>query len=245
MLFDSHIHLTQLATTRPGYSLAARFLSVSTGFEDAKTNLTLEKNYPNAAFAIGLHPWNVDGNWQTEIAGLKQLLAKNPEALIGEIGLDFSGIRKQTKDIQLEAFEMQLAMAKEFARPASLHIFKAYDDAYKLLKNHQTQGVLHGFAGGWQQALRFSQLGLKIGIGANLLRPNAPRYFELVKNLELEHLVVETDAPFNFIDNADYQLQLLQIVEKISELKNLPLNKVQQQIYQNTLDVFNLTNQNL
>lgn len=245
MLFDTHLHLTQLATTRPGCNLASKFLSVSTGFEDAKTNLSFAKLYPNSVFAIGLHPWNVDTNWQTEINSLRSLLEKPCVGAIGEIGLDFSGVRKQTKSIQLQAFEQQLAIAKEFDLPVSLHIFKAYDDAYQLLKHYQTKGVMHGFAGGYQQALRFIQLGLKIGIGTNLLRVNAPRYFELVQKIDLKHLVIETDAPFSLATDLDFDEQLQQILLKISELKNLPFKQVEQQIYQTSLETFNLTDMNL
>lgn len=244
MYFDTHLHLTQLTHTNFPQELNSqpyKALSVSTNLHDALANISLSKTYTNIIPAVGLHPWNVSSKTVAELDELLNLVKLHNVSCLGEIGLDFLPRFITTKELQLEVFETQLAFAYENNLAVSIHLYKGYQEAYSLLKQYPVQGALHGFVGGLELAKQFSSLGLLIGVNPVILRDNAPRYHRLVEALDLSQLVIETDAPYIRSEICDEQdLSCLhKVAAKISYLKNLPLETVLQQTFDNAQRVFN------
>ena len=130
-----------------------------------------------------------------DIEHLKEYLANNHPVAVGEIGLDY-----QDKNMQLsrqrEIFAQQLEVAQEFNLPVILHVRKAHDDVLQQLKKTPvTGGIVHAFNGSLQQAEVYRQLNFKFGFGGMLTFARSTRLRALAKQLPIESIVLETDAP--------------------------------------------------
>ncbi len=115
---------------------------------------------------------------------------------IGEIGLDL--YREDPRfDIQARVLDAQLALAKRYDLPVILHSRRTHDKLAMHLKRHNLPrtGVVHGFAGSLQQAQRFIALGYKIGVGGTITYPRASKTRDVMAQLPLSALLLETDAP--------------------------------------------------
>ena len=144
--------------------------------------------------ALGLHPVFIDQH-QADINTLEQLVEKYSPVAIGEIGLDFY-IKELDQDKQLALFEQQLLIAKNHHLPVILHVRKAHDQVLKLLTKIMVKGgFCHAFNGSRQQADKYLSLGFKLGFGGTLTYANSTKIHALAKELPLEAIVLETDAP--------------------------------------------------
>lgn len=260
MFIDTHVHLTQLAkasliSTEPVQTLhlsndlipTIPVISVSTDLADSIANIQLCKNHIQAFPAVGLHPWFVSQDSALELDSIKTLVDQYQLGILGEIGLDFSKPYLSTKSLQLSVFEQQLVWASEGGLSVSLHIYKGYDEAFELLKRYSVKGALHGFAGGFEQAKRFVDLGFKIGVNTVLLHKHVPKYVRMIKNLSIENLILETDAPniSRFISLPSekpleqHWFYIEQIAQKIANIKQCSFNQVAEITTQNAIESFN------
>ena len=140
-------------------------------------------------------------------------LAQHPKVVgIGECGLEYfrlpEGREEEIKKVQREAFEQQTALSKELGKVLMVHSRDAYADIYKILKEHSgaLRGIIiHSFIGNWDEAQKFLELGCCIGFnGIITYKPRKekiaggsdPGLLEAVKNIPLERIVLETDAPY-------------------------------------------------
>ncbi|KTG15964.1 MULTISPECIES: TatD family hydrolase [unclassified Guyparkeria] len=147
--------------------------------------------------AFGTHPWwaeRVDAN--AAISALEASWGDDERPVaVGEIGLDFA-----RDDIDAERqnalFTAQLDWAAERDLPVILHERKSADRLlYWLRRRQHAGGVVHGFTGSRQQAEQFIEQGLFIGVGGAITHPGAHRMHRMMRELPLEALVLETDAP--------------------------------------------------
>ena len=146
--------------------------------------------------APGLHPLYLALHRPHHLDMLKQLASCNDIVAIGEIGLDFFH-PESDKDAQMELFEHQLAIAKQFKLPLLLHVRKAHDQVLSTLrrKNFPHGGIVHAFSGSLQQAKQYIELGFGIGVCGNITYDRARRLRRIVTELDRNWLVLETDAP--------------------------------------------------
>ncbi|MEC3879024.1 TatD family hydrolase [Parapedobacter sp. 10938] len=154
--------------------------------------------YPDNCFAMmGLHPCDVKTGYHQELNRIEQAIASNKIYGIGEIGIDLHW-DKTTLSLQQEAFRIQTGWAKDTGLPVSIHCRDAFDELFALLEEVQDgrlTGVLHCFTGNMEQAQRTIDLGLHLGIGGVLTYKNAG-LDTVVSQLDLRHIVLETDAPY-------------------------------------------------
>lgn len=165
------------------------------GFEPV---LALARQHGAVHAALGLHPIEIAVHQDQHLEQLEQLLQLNmPELVaIGEIGLD--GFMDQAHTERQEAILLaQLALARRYHLPVILHSRRTHDRLVSLLRRHPVtdSGVLHGFAGSYQQALAFIDQGLYIGVGGTITYPRASKTRQVMARLPLDRLVLETDAP--------------------------------------------------
>jgi TatD DNase family protein len=244
-IFDTHCHISKRDLSSSSYiSQNAQnfFLNVTTKKSEWLPAIDFTKNNPNLLISLGLHPWYVKDSWTKDIKVLSTLLELNKISAIGEIGLDYSPKFEINKEIQLIALKAQISLAEKHQLPISLHCIKAFDDLYMLLKNKHLMGVLHGFSGSVELAQQFIKLGLKIGIGGLLLKVESKKLEMTVKNIELKDIVIETDYP-NFTQQRE-ALSLAKIdaiIVQIASIKKLPINEVNQMLYNNALNTFSRT----
>lgn len=241
MLIDTHAHLNLLQTPSEVYKFPV--ITVSTDLESCHSNLSVSLNNPNSVFmACGFHPWFVDNLFNNDLNLLFEFIQSNNIHIMGEIGLDFSGSHKINKQKQLDVLEAQLKFANQHNLSVSLHLVKAYDETFDLLTCYPVKGAIHSFPGSLEQAKRFAGLGIKIGVNGLILKTNTPRYQNLVRNLPIENIVLETDAPnITYPDGQIGSLEMLELIaSKVSQITQIDLVDVATITTQNAIESFNL-----
>jgi len=146
---------------------------------------------------MGVHPCHVKEDWQEELAHVEAELATGRYIAVGEIGIDLYW-EKTFLNEQIEAFEQQMRWAKKLGLPVAIHCRNAFDEIFESLEREQDgtlTGVLHCFTGTAEQAQRCIALGMHLGIGGVVTFKNSG-LAEAIEAVQMEHLVLETDAPY-------------------------------------------------
>jgi len=160
--------------------------------------MALEEQYPGRCFAMmGLHPCSVKEDYKAELAAVEDWLGKRPFCAIGEIGIDLYWDETFFEQ-QKEAFVQQINWAKSLGLPIVIHSREATDIIIDILeqeKDERLRGIFHCFTGDRAQAERIIGLGFLLGIGGVVTFKNAG-LDQTVKDIALEQLVLETDAPY-------------------------------------------------
>ena len=221
--------------------------------------LQLCTEYPRRIFpAMGIHPTrSIYEKW----ADRKKLdaFAKTPGVIaIGECGLDYHYKREEQHRLKQHIwFLYQLDLAWRLKKPVILHVRDAHEDALRILKWHPVRklgGVIHCFYGSWEIAEQYLKLGYHFGIGGSLLQleERAGALWEAVKNIPLDKILVETDAPFILPYCKDVihpkllrrarntSLILPEVISKIAQIKQVSEDIVEQAVFNNTKRLFNL-----
>lgn len=153
----------------------------------------LSVQYRQIKSAFGIHPWYVEQEHDWSL--LERYLVHENCVAIGECGLDFYHGKEQQHQ-QLEVLQQQLMLAQRFQLPIILHVRKAHQQALQMLKQYpDVKGVIHGFSGSIELAQQYSQQGYYFGIGGVFTLSNADKIRNMLKQLPLERLLLETDAP--------------------------------------------------
>jgi len=200
--------------------------------------------FPDNMFAlVGLHPEDTTADYERELDLLEPHIADPNVVGIGEIGLDYYWSREFEAE-QKEVFRRQLCWAREHRLPLSLHIRNAYAEAIAILqefKEGDLTGVMHCFSGGIQEAQWAVHHGFALGIGGIVTFKNS-KIQEIVKQIGLQHLVLETDAPYlapvphRGKSNESSYIPL--IAQKIAELLDTSVENVMEQTTTNALNIF-------
>ncbi len=206
--------------------------------------LQLEAHFPNVCFAMaGLHPCSVNENYKAELDLIASQLAQRKFVAIGEIGLDFYW-DKTFETQQREAFELQMQWAVDYNIPISIHTRNAMGETIELVKPFSKKGlrgIFHCFGGSVESANEIIKMGFYLGIGGVVTYKKAG-LAETLANVDLKHLVLETDAPYltpvPFRGKQNKPSYLKYIVEKIAEIKNCSTEEVAEQTTKNALTIF-------
>ena len=156
-----------------------------------------EQNTSQLHLALGLHPVFIEQHQPQHLLDLDSSISQNREQVIavGEIGLDFYQ-KELDQEKQSVFFAKQLIIAKRHHLPVIIHNRKAHDLCISLLIEHDVDGgIIHAFNGSIQQAHKYHELGFKLGFGGMLTYPRSSKLRRLAKELPLDAIVLETDAP--------------------------------------------------
>ncbi|WP_372822060.1 TatD family hydrolase [Pseudomonas parafulva] len=150
--------------------------------------------------ALGLHPVYLEQHQPEHLAQLRAWLERlrgDPRlCAVGEFGLDYY-LPELDKARQQALFEAQLQMACDFELPALLHVRRSHAQVIATLKRYKPvrAGIIHAFAGSYEEAREYIKLGFKLGLGGAATWPQALRLRKTLLRLPLESVVLETDAP--------------------------------------------------
>ena len=154
---------------------------------------------PGLVYTLGIHPLYINRAQESDIGALKNQIEQSlddPRFVgIGEIGLDYfvEGLDPQRQEF---FFHKQLDLAQQFQLPVILHVRRSQDAILKALRKRTvSSGIAHAFNGSHQQAEQFIALGFKLGFGGAATYDRALQIRRLLKELPLESIVTETDAP--------------------------------------------------
>lgn len=196
-----------------------------------KTNqLTIENDFIYGA--LGIHPENANefnNNVENEIINI---INKNNKIIaIGEIGLDYYWEENPSKEIQKDVFRKQMKLAEKLGLPVIIHDRDAHKDTLDIVKEFpNVKGIIHCFSGSTEFALECIKLGYYIGVGGVITFKNAKKLVEVVRNIPLDKILVETDSPYmapapnrGKRNKSDY---IAYIIEKIAEIKEIEPKEV-------------------
>jgi TatD DNase family protein len=248
MLIDTHCHLdaAEFDADRDQVAEQARDAGVQIIVMPAvepknfQSVVNLSRQHSHCCYALGMHPMYVENASPSHIKELAELVKKtlqheNKLVAIGEIGLDFfvsQSNQQQNREIQEYFFSEQLKIAKEFDLPVILHVRRAVDEVLKHLRRNKVRGgIAHAFNGSTQQAQEFIKLGFKLGFGGAMTYSRALKIRELAKNLPLEAIVLETDAPdippeWLGTKGRNSPKELLKIAEVLADIRGIPLTQI-------------------
>jgi len=192
----------------------------------------LVNNYPENCFPmLGLHPCDVKENWQEELELIEAAIRSNKIYAIGEIGIDLYW-DKTTLEIQVEAFKIQIAWAKQLNLPIVIHCRNSFDEVFEVLRDlhdEKLRGILHCFTGTVEQANRLIELGFYLGIGGVVTYKNSG-LDKVVEQIDLKHIVLETDSPYltpvPFRGKPNESSYLTYVAEKVADLHHRPVKEV-------------------
>ncbi|MDY3934164.1 MAG: TatD family hydrolase [Bacilli bacterium] len=165
---------------------------------DMKSNLEvleLVEKYDIVYGALGFHPTELDDFSDEQLIWLEKNINNKKIVAIGEIGLDYH-YDNTDKVKQKEVFEKQLQIASKYHKPVIVHSRDAINDTYNIISKYNVIGSLHCFSSSKEMAERFIKLGFYIGIGGVCTYKNAKEIKEVIKAIDLEYIILETDTPY-------------------------------------------------
>lgn len=238
MLIDTHCHLddSSLFSRLPEVLAAAsaarvsRFIVPGVTPEGWEGIAQLAEGTDGVYAACGLHPMCADRFDETLVERLRPFAARG--VAIGEIGLDYL-VTAVSREQQQAAFRAQLRLAVEMELPVLIHCRRAFRDLLDILggvSDGRTVGVMHAFSGSPEIARECIKLGFLISIAGTLTYSNAVRPLEIVRQIPLDYLVLETDAPDMtpepYRERTNEPAFIVEIARKVAEIKGVPLEEV-------------------
>ena len=170
---------------------------IATDIASSRQVIELAEKHPNLYATVGIHPHDAAGVTNDDLSVLKQLAGSSPKVVaIGEIGLDFYRDRAP-RDEQRRVFTAQLELARDCNLPVVIHDRDAHEETLALITQAGvTRGVMHCFSGDRSFAKRCINQGLYLSIPGTITYPSNTTLHDVVRSVHLEHLLVETDAPY-------------------------------------------------
>jgi TatD DNase family protein len=165
--------------------------------EDSKLAVDFVQNRNETLASIGIHPHEAD-RYVTDIKSLDkftQLVTKPKVVAIGECGLDYFYMHSDKKN-QEKILRFQLEIAKEHNLPVIFHIREAFDDFWPIFDQYKVRGVVHSFSTNRQVLHNILDRGLYVGLNGIMTFTRDLEQLEAAKEIPLDKLVLETDAPF-------------------------------------------------
>ena len=194
--------------------------------------LQVEQQFPDHCIAMmGLHPCYVKENFIAELKLVEEWIAKRKFIAIGEIGLDFYWDKTFTKEQHI-VFETQMQWALDLHLPIAIHTRNAMGETIEAVKpfaKKGLRGVFHCFSGSKESAEQIIGMGFHLGLGGVLTYKNAG-VAEAIKEIPMEFLVLETDAPYlapvPYRGKTNEPAYMLEVAKKLAEIKSLPLHEI-------------------
>ena len=160
-------------------------------------DFALKISHPEISFkhSLGIYPGDVDDVDEELFHSYEKLYEDDRCDAIGEIGLDYHW-NKENKERQKEIFKRQLILARKLHKPVIIHSRDAIQDTYDLMKEYRNEGVMHCYSDSAEMAKEFVKLGYYISISGTVTWKNAREPLEVIRNVPLDRLLIETDCPY-------------------------------------------------
>jgi TatD DNase family protein len=252
ILTDSHAHLylDQFDPDRNEVIMNAVSRGVSYIFlpnidsGSIESMMQLARDFPGHCFPMmGLHPTSVGKDYALQLEVVREWLQKEKFYAIGEMGLDLYWDKTYFAG-QQEAFRIQVKLALEYDLPVVIHSRNSFDEIFDLLYEVYTpglRGVFHCFTGTLAQAEHITGMGFMLGIGGVLTYKNSG-LAEVLEKVPLTKLLLETDAPFlapvPYRGKRNESAYILEIAQKLAEVKKISVEEVAEITTRNALELF-------
>ena len=254
MFIDSHAHLEMKAFDHDRDEVVIRakeagvdyIITVGTILDDCKKAVFLTHKYESVYASIGIHPHEVKSIDNLTYKSLKDMAKEDKVVAYGEIGLDFFR-NLSPRDIQIRRFGEQLELASEIGLPVVIHDREAHTETLKMLQDWKgnRRGIIHCFSGDYAMAKKCLDMGFYISIPGTITFKRSEKLQEVVKNIPITSLLLETDSPFLAPHprrgERNEPAYVVFTARRVAEIKSLPLKEVGEITSQNTKDIFAIT----
>ena len=271
---DTHAHLDMIKSMTPEESVqrssdeGVRYIiNVGLSIEGSRKSVGYARHFPNVFTSVGVHPHYVRDFGGREVKMLRSLIAGSKEesvdgeslkegggkkfkkvVAVGETGFDFFR-ELSPRASQDKAFRAHIELALEYDLPIIIHGRDAHEEILNVLKKYiahkNFRGVIHCFSGDLDFALRCIDMGLHISYTGVITFPNAGSLADVVKEIPIEKIFIETDSPYlapqDRRGKENYPGYVRYIARKIAELKDISIEKVAAVTSKNAEDFFGLT----
>ncbi len=249
MIIDTHCHLDikdydnleeVIKNMEGNYMIASGY-----NLESNKHVIELINKYDNIFGTIGLHPSDVTEDYESDLLFIESNI-NNPKIVgVGEIGLDYYW-EKDNKELQKEVFIKQIELARKYNKTIVIHSREAILDTYNILDEYlgNNKAVLHCYSSNIEMAKRFKKFNIKFGIGGVLTFKNSSKLKEVVKELDLSDLLLETDSPYltpePYRGKKNEPSYTKYVAEAIAKIKEVEYEEVLEITTQNAISQFDL-----
>ena len=237
-LIDSHAHLDNEQFNEDREEVLNRIkenldFAVNIGYDLASSKKSVEfaKNYDFIYAVVGVHPDDI-GEYSDEVERELEKLAQEDKVLaIGEIGLDYHWMTFP-KEQQQEVFRKQMKLAQRVGKPVAIHSREAMEDTLKILKEFpDVKGIFHCYPG-------------SVETGGVLTFKNAKKLVEVVENIPLDKLIIETDCPYMaptpYRGKRNEPVYVEYVARKIAEIKGISYEEVVEVTNRNTRKAYEM-----
>lgn len=252
MYFDSHAHyddgryradrdelLEGLPLRGVGF-----VVNIGADMRSSEKGIRLAEKYPYIYASVGVHPHSAKDMNAGDLVKMESWLKHPKVVAVGEIGLDFFH-NYSPQDVQREWFKKQLAVAEAADVPVVIHSREAAQEVFDILcASTVRRGVIHCYAGSAEMAKEYVKMGFLIGVGGVVTFSKGRKLAEVVKELPIETILIETDCPYltpePYRDKRNDSSYLKFIVEKIADIKGMRSEDVASITTENALALYQI-----
>ena len=210
---------------------------------DSETNkevLDLVTKYDIVYGALGIQPEYAETTTEDDIKFIEEHINDDKILAVGEIGLDYH--YDIDKDKQKEVFKRQLELAKKYNKPVIVHSRDCIQETYDILKVSGVKGIMHCYSGSVEMAREFCKIGFYLGIGGIVTFKNVVKLLEVIREVPMEYIVLETDSPYlspePYRGKRNEPINVGVILQRICEVKGLNYGEACGIITRNVLCLF-------
>jgi TatD DNase family protein len=222
-----------------------RIVNIGADMESSRNSVNLAKKYDFIYAAVGVHPHDAKGISEDDYNELSKLAQNEKVVAIGEIGLDYYYDNSPRKE-QQEAFKKQLKLARELNLPIVIHSRDAKEDTLAILEEYAKglEGIIHCYAYDLATAKRLIDMGFYLAFGGVITFNNAKDLREVVKEIALDKILIETDAPY--LTPAPHRGKrneskfVIHVAEKIAEIMGIDVAEVAEKTTENAKDLLGI-----
>ena len=256
MLFDTHAHYDderfdsdrdELLSSMPAHNVGL-ILNPGCDVETSRKAVSYAQKYPFMYAAAGIHPENIDENWNNDLAVIKELAQSEPKVrAIGEIGLDYYWEKdERARARQQVVFARQMELARELGKPVIVHDRDAHGDCMEITRRYPgVTGVYHCYAGSVEMARELLALGYHLSFTGVITFKNARRAIEVIREVPIDRLMVETDSPYMapepYRGRRNSSLYVHRMAETIAEINGMDAVEVERITTENGKRLFGIS----
>lgn len=252
-MIDSHCHLNYIegcGTPEELVSEAARagvhtIINIGADVESSRASIKLARQFKAVRATVGVHPHEAKKVDETVVEEIRRLAATDKVVAIGEIGLDFYR-DLSPRETQKKVFGWFLQVAVETKLPVVIHTREAFAETVDIVADYAPNlkgGVFHCFPGSTDDAYRVFDLGFLISVGGVITYPKS-RMADLAREVPLDKLIVETDAPYltpvPFRGKTNHPALVPYVYRRLAELKGVPFTEVEKTVDRTCQKLFGL-----
>lgn len=219
-----------------------RIINASSSLLSCRESLRIAHDFPSVYVAIGIHPQEIKESLP-DFAELEKLLSHPKVVAIGETGLDYYWDSQHILN-QKKALQIHIELAEKNRLPLILHSRSSDEDLIEICRNSVKSIPLiwHCFSGDEETFRKALQMDFYFSLGGVMTFPNAGSLRELITKIPYDRLLLETDSPYlapqKKRGKRNEPSYLIETAKFLSELLNIPLNRLQKNVFQNIKDIF-------